>query len=56
MGPEFIAAVNLASVCGDGDWPVAGGLMDQSAWFLSLYQRLESEMNLIEKEKMARGS
>ena len=47
--------INLAGMCGDNCLPVAGGLLDQSAWFLSLYQRLNSEQNRIESEKIKHG-
>lgn len=48
----MIEAINLASMSGGGDWPVTGGLMDQSAWFLQLKQALDSDQNQIEAEQM----
>ena len=51
IGNEFTNAINLATMCGGGDWPVAGGLLDQSAWFLDLKQRLDNENNRIEAER-----
>lgn len=38
-------------MCGQGDWPVEGGLANQSNWFLQLQQRLISDSNLIESER-----
>ena len=55
MGSRFVRLVNLAAVCGGGDWPVAGGLLDQSASFLALKQRLDSEINQIDHEELERG-
>jgi hypothetical protein len=43
-------AINLAGMCGSGDWPVEGGLLRQSAWFVSLKQALESEVNTIQND------
>lgn len=51
MGFEFIESCNVASICGKGDWPLAGGIYDQSAWFVDLYQQLKSETNRIEKRQ-----
>jgi len=48
------AAVNMAGMCGSGDWPVAGGLLDQSAWFVSLYQTLAGFEAKIEREKLSK--
>ena len=50
VGPELIEAINLAGMCGQSDWPIAGGLLDQSSWFLDLKRRLDSETNKIEAE------
>jgi len=56
MGPKFIHAVNYASICGRGDWPVAGGLTTQAAWFVSLYQTLKAETGRIRQEKLDRAT
>lgn len=55
IGAGFINAVNLASISGSGDWPALGGLMDQAAWFLNLYQRLKSETGRIDREKIEKA-
>jgi hypothetical protein len=52
VGNELTNAINLASMCGSGDWPVVGGLLDQSSWFLELKQTIESEDNKIANAKM----
>jgi hypothetical protein len=48
----MIDAANLASMCKQGVYPVHGGLLDQSAWFISFLQRLRSETNTIEAERI----
>lgn len=53
MGGEFTRAVNYACMSGAGDWPVAGGLLDQAAWFLDLKQQLANEQNHIDAERMS---
>lgn len=50
VGHELTEAINVASLCGNGTLPVAGGLMDQSAWFVSLWQQLQSEQAEIDAE------
>lgn len=37
-----------------GDWPVSGGLLEQSAWFFSFTQLLESTQNKIDNERLER--
>lgn len=50
IGTDLIAAINMATMSGGGDWPVEGGLLDQAAWFLSLKQTIDNEHNRIESE------
>ena len=52
IGTEMIEAVNMAAMCGKGDWPVVGGLLDQSAWFVALKRELDGELNRIEQDQM----
>ena len=52
IGIEITDAINLAAICGSGDWPITGGLLEQSAWFLDLKQTLEGEHNKIDAAKM----
>lgn len=51
VGCELTDAINLASFAGKGAMPVSGGLLDQSAWFVDLWQTLESDQNRIDTEK-----
>lgn len=51
VGGELTEAINMAGMCGGGLWPVAGGLLDQSAWFVDLWQQLQSEQNKIDQMK-----
>ena len=46
----MMEAINLAAYAMRGDWPIRGGMLDQSAWFVDLVSRLESEQNKIDKE------
>lgn len=54
VGQELTEAINIASLCGNGVLPVSGGLMDQSAWFLSVWQQLQSEQAKIDAEEAER--
>lgn len=56
VGNEMIKAINLAGMCGQGDWPVEGGLLKQAAWFLDLKRTMDSEQNKIEAEQMEKAS
>ena len=51
---DLSLSINLASMSGDGDWPIAGGLLDQSAWFVNLYQQLKSDEARIDSDKWER--
>lgn len=58
IGVEITEAVNVASLCGNGILPVSGGLLDQSAWFVNLWNQLQHDQNQIESditEKMYSG-
>ena len=55
VGHELTEAINMAELCGNGCLPVAGGLLDQSSWFLSVWQTLKSEIARIENERAADG-
>lgn len=50
IGQDMMEAINLAAYAMRGDWPIVGGMLDQSAWFVDLVSRLESEQNRIDKE------
>lgn len=48
---ELVQAIRYAELFGKGLPPVAGGSLDQSAWFVSLYSAFEYETNLAEAEQ-----
>ena len=48
-------AINLANYASKGLMPVAGGVMEQSAWFLEMLSTLESDQNKIDLEKAERS-
>ena len=52
VGSEMVDAINVAGMCSNGLLPVTGGLLDQSAWFLSLLESLNSETARIEAERL----
>lgn len=45
-------AVNYAGWVEKGLLPIAGGLLDQSAWFIEVCNRLISDTNRLEAERM----
>lgn len=49
IGYEFIEAINLA--CMNDLLPVAGGLMDQTPWFLQLKRVFASDCSQIQNER-----
>lgn len=54
LGGDFIEAVNLATMSSVA-LPVAGGLMDQTPWFLQLVRTIDSECSRIEHEQINNG-
>lgn len=44
-------AINFASFAIEGHWPLSGGLLEQSAWFIDLVAMLKSEQSLIDSER-----
>ena len=50
VGWDMSDAVGYAIHADKGQWPVAGGLLDQSWWFLELYSRFTGDVNRIEAE------
>jgi hypothetical protein len=42
----------MATHAEKGMFPVAGGLLDQSAWFIDLWSSLNSEQARIDAERM----
>lgn len=55
IGWEMTDAVNAMGIAISGLWPVGGGLLDQSAWFVDAVAVLSSEQNKIDRERMRRG-
>ena len=53
IGRELIADIKVVTAS-EQHLPVAGGLLDQSAWWFELKTLLKSEENLIEAEKAKR--
>lgn len=51
---DICDAVNLAGHAGNGLLPVAGGMMDQAAWFIQCWQALESDQQKIDDERTNR--
>lgn len=56
VGNAITETVNLISHAEKGVMPVAGGLLDQSAWFTEAWNRLTGEINRIDAERMERRS
>lgn len=54
IGYDLAGAINVASYASKGVMPVAGGLLDQAAWFFDLWTTLESETNKIDSERLER--
>lgn len=54
VGHDITDAVNMAGMCRNGIMPIPGGLLDQSAWFVDLWQRMDSERAKIDAERIER--
>lgn len=55
IGQQMISDILVTAAC-EHHLPVAGGLLDQSAWWFELRQRLQSEEHKITEEQMKRHS
>ena len=53
IGSELISDIQVVSAS-EYHLPIAGGLLDQSAWWFELRQLLKSEESLIQSEQMRR--
>lgn len=51
VGEGMTDAINMATMSGNGDWPVAGGIVDQAAWFVGLKHALDNQIAKIENEE-----
>lgn len=49
---ELVRAINMVSHVDKGLLPSAGGLLDQSAWFLDLITAVTNEQNKIDSERL----
>jgi hypothetical protein len=54
IGQDLTECINYASLASKGAWPVAGGILDQAAWFVALVQRLEADTSMIDTARMER--
>lgn len=52
---DICDAINLAGHAGSGLLPVAGAILDQSAWFLACWQALEADQHKIDEERTNRS-
>ena len=52
--PSLLRAIRMADLMKQGLPPVAGGVLDQSAWFVSFYECFRSEENRAEAEAYRR--
>lgn len=52
---EIAEALSWISLARNGDWPCAGGLLDQSAAFVDAFKIVGREVNRIEAEASKRG-
>ena len=55
VGWELMDAIRIIGLCGDGVLPIAGGLLDQSAWFVDVWQLLRSDEAKFQAEAMKHG-
>ncbi len=47
----LVRAINMACHAEKGMLPVAGGILDQSAWFVAVWSALTNEQNAIDAER-----
>ena len=47
--------INIASCAGKGFLPVAGGLLDQTNWFMQLWAAIDEEHAAIDAERWNSG-
>lgn len=52
---KTLRAIRMADLMREGLPPVAGGVLDQSAWFVSFYECFRGELNLAEAEAYKRA-
>ena len=54
LGSELVEDINLASYAEKGHLPEHGGMLNQEAWFVSLWGTLASDESRIEQDKRER--
>ena len=54
IGYELCDAIEMASLCERGDWPVRGGILDQSSWFVAMRRELKVTVSRIQDEQIKR--
>lgn len=54
VGHRISSASNLSRFVGQGILPEAGGLYDQDAWLVNVWNHLESDTQKIEEERRKR--
>jgi hypothetical protein len=54
IGVRIAGAVNLASWANKVHLPLAGGVLDQDAWFMSAWSAFENDVSKIEEDKRSR--
>jgi len=54
IGSEIIGDINIVAACENGVLPVAGGLLEQPAYYHELSNRFKAECNAIEREQAER--
>lgn len=47
---QIANAVNMAMHASKGTLPVSGGMLDQSNWFVAMWNAFDSDMVMIRKE------
>ena len=55
VGSEITQAINLASFAIRGHLPVLGGMIDQDAWFVSVWSALEEDQIKIDQERRGKN-
>jgi hypothetical protein len=51
---EIFAAINMSTLAEKGLLPVAGGLLDQSSWYMELMHAMNSECAKVDAERAER--
>lgn len=52
LGSQWIEAAKLVRHAKAGHWPVPGGLLAQSSWFVRLVEALTSDVDKIDSKRL----